>query len=272
VRRRRDLTVATRSLSRTGPGGTRSRTTPDIGFDDSTARTRADHSGEVDAELPGQASRRWQRVSRRRDRGAHRLDGRPSRLSRCGRSHSLRGLVDHGDRRALRDHPAWLDQEHPGLLASDGVAGWDRAGPFADTDEELWDRVIAINYRGHLAVCYAALPYMRERGGDRIVTVASDAGRVGSSAEVVYSGAKGAVIAFTKGLAREAARDGINVNCVAPGLVDTPLLTGIAEGNEKLIAAIVRSIPLRRTGVPEESRPPSVSSCHPTPPTSRARP
>ncbi len=131
-------------------------------------------------------------------------------------------------------------------------AGWDRAGPFADTDEELWDRVIAINYRGHLATCHAVLPYMKEQGGGRIVTVASDAGRVGSSGEVVYSGAKGAVIAFTKGLAREVARDGINVNCVAPGLVDTPLLTGIAEGNEKLIEAIVRSIPLRRTGVPEE--------------------
>jgi 2-hydroxycyclohexanecarboxyl-CoA dehydrogenase len=131
-------------------------------------------------------------------------------------------------------------------------AGWDRAGPFADTDEELWDRVIAINYRGHLATCHAALSYMRERGRGRIVTVASDAGRVGSSGEVVYSGAKGAVIAFTKGLAREVARYGINVNCVAPGLVDTPLLAGIVEGNEKLIAAIVRSIPLRRTGVPEE--------------------
>ena len=136
------------------------------------------------------------------------------------------------------------------LLVSN--AGWDRAAPFADTDEELWDRVIAINYRGHLATCHAVLPYMRERGGGRIVTVASDAGRVGSSGEVVYSGAKGAVIAFTKGLAREVARYGINVNCVAPGLVDTPLLAGIAEGHEKLIAAIVRSIPLGRTGVPEE--------------------
>src|SRR5579872_5668730 len=131
-------------------------------------------------------------------------------------------------------------------------AGWDRAGPFADTDEELWDRVIAINYRGHLATCHAVLPYMREQGGGRIVTVASDAGRVGSSGEVVYSGAKGAVIAFTKGLAREVARDGINVNCVAPGLVATPMLAGISEGHERLIEAIVRSIPLRRTGVPEE--------------------
>jgi 2-hydroxycyclohexanecarboxyl-CoA dehydrogenase len=131
-------------------------------------------------------------------------------------------------------------------------AGWDRASPFLDTDEELWDRVIAINYRGHLATCHAVLPHMKMQGGGRIVTVASDAGRVGSSGEVVYSGAKGAVIAFTKGLAREVARDGINVNCVAPGLVDTPMLAGINVGNEKLIAAIVRSIPLGRTGVPEE--------------------
>ncbi len=140
--------------------------------------------------------------------------------------------------------------DHVDILVSN--AGWDRAGPFADTDEELWDRVIAINYRGHLATCHAVLPHMRERGRGRIITVASDAGRVGSSGEVVYSGAKGAVIAFTKGLAREVARDGINVNCVAPGLVDTPLLAGITEGHEKLIAAIVRSIPLGRTGVPEE--------------------
>lgn len=131
-------------------------------------------------------------------------------------------------------------------------AGWDRAGSFADTDEAFWDRVIAINYRGHLATCHAVLPFMRDQGRGRIVTVASDAGRVGSSGEVVYSGAKGAVIAFTKGLAREVARYGINVNCVAPGLVDTPLLSGIAEGNEKLIAAIVRGIPLGRTGTPDE--------------------
>jgi 2-hydroxycyclohexanecarboxyl-CoA dehydrogenase len=131
-------------------------------------------------------------------------------------------------------------------------AGWDRAAPFVESDEKLWDRVIAINYRGHLATCHAVLPFMTEQGAGKIVMVASDAGRVGSSGEVVYSGAKGAVIAFTKGLAREVARHGINVNCVAPGLIDTPLLAGITEGHEKLIAAIVRSIPLGRTGVPEE--------------------
>jgi 2-hydroxycyclohexanecarboxyl-CoA dehydrogenase len=128
-------------------------------------------------------------------------------------------------------------------------AGWDRAGPFIESDEDLWDKVIAINYRGHLATTHAVLPSMIERGWGRIVTVASDAGRVGSTGEVVYSGAKGAVIAFTKGLAREVARHGINVNCVAPGLTDTPFLAGMPE---KLMAAIIRSIPLGRVGRPAE--------------------
>ncbi len=131
-------------------------------------------------------------------------------------------------------------------------AGWDRAMPFVETDEAFWDRVIAINYRGHLAMTHAVVPHMIARNWGRIVTVASDAGRVGSTGEVVYSGAKGGVIAFTKGLAREVARHGINVNCVAPGLTDTPLLAGMTEGAEKLMAAIIRSIPLGRVGRPEE--------------------
>ena len=131
-------------------------------------------------------------------------------------------------------------------------AGWDRTGPFVETDEALWDKVIAINFRGHLACVHAVLPAMIERGAGRIVTVASDAGRVGSSGEVVYSGAKGAVIAFTKGVAREVARSGIAVNCVAPGLTDTPMLAEVSVGSERLMEAIVRSIPMRRLGRPEE--------------------
>lgn len=142
------------------------------------------------------------------------------------------------------------EQGHIDILVSN--AGWDRAKPFIETDEEFWDRVIAINYRGHLAMTKAVLPPMIERGYGRIVTLASDAGRVGSTGEVVYSGAKGAVIAFTKGLAREVARHGITVNCVAPGLTDTPMLAGMTEGAEKLMAAIIRSIPLGRVGRPEE--------------------
>ncbi len=131
-------------------------------------------------------------------------------------------------------------------------AGWDRVMPFVDTDEALWDRVIAVNYRGHLACAHAVVPHMIEHGSGRLVLVASDAGRVGSSGEVVYSGAKGAVIAFAKALARETARHGVRVNCVAPGLTDTPMLAEVTGQNERLMAAIIRSIPLGRPGTPEE--------------------
>lgn len=133
------------------------------------------------------------------------------------------------------------------------VAGWDQMMRFLETDEAFWDKVIAINYRGVLATCHAVLPLMVERGSGSVVNVASEAGRSGSSGEVVYSGAKAAVIAFSKAVAREVARYGVRVNVVTPGLTQTPFLQrNIDEGHGKLIEAIVRSTPLRRTGEPEE--------------------
>lgn len=133
------------------------------------------------------------------------------------------------------------------------AAGWDRIVPFLESTEDLWDRILAINFRGVLNTCHVVLPHMAQRGGGVVVNIASDAGRVGSSGEAVYSGAKGAVIAFSKALAREVARYNIRVNVVAPGITDTPLLQQIIQaGNEKLIDAIVRSTPLRRMARPEE--------------------
>ncbi|MDR7408712.1 MAG: SDR family NAD(P)-dependent oxidoreductase [Armatimonadota bacterium] len=133
------------------------------------------------------------------------------------------------------------------------AAGWDRIVPFLESTEELWERVININFRGVLNTCHVVLPHMVQRGGGVVVNISSDAGRVGSSGETVYSGAKGAVIAFSKALAREVARHNIRVNVVAPGITDTPLLQQIIQaGNEKLIDAIVRSTPLRRMARPEE--------------------
>lgn len=132
-------------------------------------------------------------------------------------------------------------------------AGWDRVMKFTETTPEFWDRVIAINYRGMLATCHAVLPHMIERGRGAVVNVASETGRAGSSGEAVYSGTKGAVIAFSKAIAREVARKGIRVNCVAPGLVDTPMLQAmIAEGHGKLMDAIARATPLQRFGQPHE--------------------
>ncbi len=165
---------------------------------------------------------------------------------------AITAVVDVADAATVRRTVETAVEEFGRIDILVSNAGWDRVMPFVDTDEELWDRVISVNYRGHLACAHAVVPHMIERGAGRVVLVASDAGRVGSSGEVVYSGAKGAVIAFAKALARETARYGINVNCVAPGLTDTPMLAEVSEGNERLMAAIIRSIPLGRVGTPEE--------------------
>jgi 2-hydroxycyclohexanecarboxyl-CoA dehydrogenase len=126
------------------------------------------------------------------------------------------------------------------------VAGWERVGPFLENTPDFWDKVIAINYVGPVRMIHRFLPGMIERNaGGRIITIASDAGRVGSMGETFYSGSKGALIAFTKGLAREVARYGINCNCIAPGPTDTPLFhEGIQ--NPKLREALIKAIPMRR--------------------------
>lgn len=130
--------------------------------------------------------------------------------------------------------------------------GWDKAGPFVETGEEVWDKVIAINLRGPITATRAVLNGMIERGYGKIVNIASDAGRVGSSGESVYSACKGGIIAFTKTLARELVRNNILVNCVSPGPTDTPFLADVAAGNPRLAEALQKAIPMRRLGRPEE--------------------
>lgn len=134
-------------------------------------------------------------------------------------------------------------------------AGWDKLEPFLQSEEETWDKIININFKGMLYVCKAALPHMVERGGGRVINIASDAGRVGSMGEAVYAGTKGAVIAFSKTLARELARSRITVNVVCPGLTETPLLQGIRQQSpksERVIEAVTRAIPLGRVAQPED--------------------
>ena len=134
-------------------------------------------------------------------------------------------------------------------------AGWDELMPFLSTDEDFWDRVIEINYKGVLRTVHACLPSMTENRWGRIVNIASDAGRVGSSFEAVYSGAKGGVIGFTKTIAREAARSGVTANVVCPGPTDTPLLDGIvaaSDDGDKIIGAMARAVPMKRVGTPIE--------------------
>lgn len=132
-------------------------------------------------------------------------------------------------------------------------AGWDKLDRFLDSDPALWDRLIAINYRGALNTSRAVLERMTGRGGGRIVSIASDAGRVGSSGEAVYSGCKAAIIGFSKALAREVAKDGVTVNVVCPVPTETALLAEVMAGTgEKVLAGMRRAIPLGRLGQPED--------------------
>lgn len=134
-------------------------------------------------------------------------------------------------------------------------AGWDRVEPFLENSAETWEKIININFKAQLFVSRVMLPHMIERGGGRIVNIASDAGRVGSMGEAVYSGMKGAVIAFSKSLAREMARYKITVNVVCPGLTETPLMEEIratSEWSSRVMESITRTIPLRRLGQPSD--------------------
>jgi 2-hydroxycyclohexanecarboxyl-CoA dehydrogenase len=134
-------------------------------------------------------------------------------------------------------------------------AGWDVFKPFTKTEPAQWERLIAINLTGALHMHHAVLPGMAARRAGRIVNIASDAARVGSSGEAVYAACKGGLVAFSKTIAREHARHGITVNVVCPGPTDTALFADYKEGAgnpDKLVEAFTRAIPLGRIGQPED--------------------
>jgi len=130
-------------------------------------------------------------------------------------------------------------------------AGWDLAQPFLETEPALWRKIIDINLVGTLHVTHAVLSRMSHRGFGRVVSIASDAGRVGSSGEAVYAACKAGTVAFSKSVARETARQGITLNVVCPGPTDTPLFASF-DSTGKLAAALERSIPMGRLGRPED--------------------
>ena len=152
--------------------------------------------------------------------------------------------------------PASIDAFAAGVLARFGAvdvlvngAGWGRTAPFWEGTPEFWSKLVALNFVGPMQLTKALLPAMIERASGCIVNVSSDAGRVGSLGETVYSGAKGGLIAFTKSLAREVARYQINVNCVCPGPTDTPLMAAVPE---KVQEGLKKAIPFRRLAKPSE--------------------
>ncbi len=174
-----------------------------------------------------------------------------------GESHLGLG-VDVADTEAVRAAVERAESELGPIDVLVNVAGWDRFVAFVDTTPEFWDQVIDINYRGTLNTVHAVLPGMIERERGRIVSVASDAARVGSSLESIYAGAKGAVISFSKSVAREVAKHGITVNVVCPGPTDTPLIRGMADelgSGERFVDALTRAIPMRRLAEPDDVAP-----------------
>ena len=163
--------------------------------------------------------------------------------------------LDVTDDESVRSAVRRVEDELGPLTGLVNNAGIDVIGRFVDSTPETWDRLIAVNLRGTIAVTRAVLDGMIAREAGRIVCIASDAGRVGSSGEVVYSATKGAVIAFGKALAREVARHGVTVNAVCPGPTDTPLLDQVRDASPKLYEGLARAVPMRRIGTPQDIAP-----------------
>ena len=163
--------------------------------------------------------------------------------------------VDIADPARVNAAVAATEQELGAIDVLVNNAGWDRAGPFLDTDTVLWQKIVAINLMGPLNMHHAVLKGMNARGRGRVVNISSDAGRVGSSGESVYSACKGGIIAFSKTMARELARKQININVVCPGPTDTALFrdfAGEGESGQKLKGALAKAIPFGRLGQPDD--------------------
>ena len=159
--------------------------------------------------------------------------------------------ADIADRSAVIAAVNGIEQQLGAITGLVNNAGWDKAVNFLSSDPQLWEKVININLYGPINVTHAVLSRMSEHGRGRVVSISSDAGRVGSSGEGVYSACKGGIIAMMKTLAREHARQGITFNTVCPGPTDTALLADF-DRSGKLQAALAKAIPMRRLAQPDD--------------------
>jgi 2-hydroxycyclohexanecarboxyl-CoA dehydrogenase len=178
--------------------------------------------------------------------------GAAATIAQCpkGEGRAVACKVDIGDYAQVQNAVQTFEtKEGPTELLAN-IAGWDKASSFLDSDLALWDKVIRINLYGPLNMHHVVVRGMAQRGFGRVVSIASDAGRVGSSGEAVYSACKGGIVAFSKTLARELARRGVTLNVVCPGPTDTPLFDTFADA--KLKEALARAIPLGRLGQPDD--------------------
>lgn len=180
--------------------------------------------------------------------------GAAETAARCGSGATV-WQTDIADRAQVEATVAGFERQVGPIDFLANIAGWEKVGNFLDTDPALWDRIIGINLYGPLHLHHLVLPLMAARGFGRVVNVASDAGRVGSSGEAVYSACKGGIIAFTKTMAREMARRGITLNVLCPGPTDTPLFAAFqaeSAAGAKIGEAMARAIPLKRIGQPDD--------------------
>ena len=163
--------------------------------------------------------------------------------------------VDVGDYAVVQSAVAQVEEDLGPIWLLVNNAGWDKPMPFLKTDQALWDKIIRINLYGPLNTHHAVLPRMVANGGGRFVNIASDAARVGTSDEAVYSACKGGMISFTKSIARELARKNVLLNTVCPGPTNTPMMASVLGEGENAVKwkdAMVRGIPLKRMGEPED--------------------
>jgi 2-hydroxycyclohexanecarboxyl-CoA dehydrogenase len=164
-------------------------------------------------------------------------------------------VVDVGDYEAVASAVAKVEAELGPIWALVNNAGWDKPLPFLKTQRDLWDKIIRINLYGPLNTHHVVAPLMAGRGEGRIINIASDAARVGTSNEAVYSACKGGLISFTKSIARELASKGVLLNAVCPGPTNTPMMAAVLGEGEQALKwkdAMVRGIPLKRMGEPED--------------------
>jgi 2-hydroxycyclohexanecarboxyl-CoA dehydrogenase len=188
------------------------------------------------------------------------LDGDAARriaaeLAGVGKGTIAGYAMDVSDSSNVADAVAAIEAQQGPVDILVNNAGIDKIERFVESTEDTWKKLVSVNYLGPVIVTRSVLDGMIERGYGRIVNVASDAGRVGSSGEVVYSGTKGAVIAFGKALARETASKGITVNAVCPGPTDTALLKQVADSSESRYQALAKAIPMKRIAVPDDIAP-----------------
>jgi len=163
--------------------------------------------------------------------------------------------VDVGDYAAVKEAVGRVEAELGPIWALVNNAGWDKPMPFLATDQTLWDKIVRINLFGPLNTHHVVAPLMAERRAGRIINIASDAARVGTSNEAVYSACKGGLISFTKSMARELASKGVLLNAVCPGPTNTPMMAAVLGEGEQAVKwkdAMVRGIPLKRMGEPED--------------------